>query len=97
MRMLALAAMAAAAAGAAALADERYDRRIDQAAAEIAAARMGSIRGGFGVDEEPVMLKTGETAPPPRAAPVQLPKPPSVWEDGLARAVERKPAASPDL
>ncbi|MBE0692124.1 MAG: hypothetical protein IH590_03340, partial [Aquamicrobium sp.] len=47
MRIHVLAALAAAVmAGSAGAAEDRYDRKLDRAAAEIAAARMGPLRGG---------------------------------------------------
>lgn len=77
-----------------AVADERYDRKLDEAAAEIAAARMGALRGGFQPGERPALLQpAGEKQPSstPQAAA------PGVWHDGLAIAVERKTNVSPEL
>lgn len=48
--------MAATAYGAA---EARVDSRIDEAAREIVAARMGNLRGGFGPDEEPFFVGQG--------------------------------------
>lgn len=36
--------------------DARHDRRLEQAAAEIVASRIGDIRGGFLHDEQPVRI-----------------------------------------
>lgn len=84
--------------GRAGAADARYDRKLAQAAAEIVAGRMGPLRGGFAVDEEPVLF-----APPPpqtmrRPARTELSAPvPGEWRDGLAIAVEKKSGVSPEL
>lgn len=84
--------------GAGNAADARYDRKLAQAAAEIVAGRMGPLRGGFAVDEEPVLF-----APPPpqtmrRPARTELSAPvPGEWRDGLAIAVEKKSGVSPEL
>jgi hypothetical protein len=64
----------------------RYDRKLEEAAMAIVAARMGDIRGGFGFGDKPVIIvvrddvvmgttdmKTAQPAPP----------------EGMARAVER--------
>lgn len=93
MRIHAWAALAAAVLTAgAAVADERYDRKLDEAAAGIAAAKMGSLRGGFAPDERPVLV---DAAPePPRALPAPAP---GEWRDGLAIAVERPSNVSPEL
>ncbi|MCO5156530.1 MAG: hypothetical protein M9945_07210 [Aquamicrobium sp.] len=87
---------AAVLAGGAAMADGRYDRKLDEAAAQIAAAKMGSLRGGFAPDERPLLLK-----PVPRPQRERAERPaapaPGEWRDGLAIAVERKSAVSPEL
>lgn len=99
MRVHALAALAAAVmAGNAGAADERYDRRLDRAAAEIVAARIGQLRGGFAPGASPVLSLTQEEAAPapePRQAVPELR--PGMWRDGLAIAVERKSRVSPEL
>lgn len=97
MRIHVLAALAAAVmAGSAGAAEDRYDRKLDRAAAEIAAARMGPLRGGFAPGERPALLMPQETPALERqeTAPDRRP---GVWHDGLAIAVERKSAASPEL
>ena len=96
LAMLAIAILA----GGNAVADERYDRKLDEAAAQIAAAKMGALRGGFAPDERPLLL---DPAPAPRRdrpakAPVARPDPaPGEWRDGLAIAIERKSSVSPEL
>jgi len=39
-----------------AAAQSRYDRKLEQAAIAIAAAKMGNIRGSFAFDAQPVMI-----------------------------------------
>ena len=111
MRMLAIAPAAAIAiAGAAYAADEAqlYDRRLAQAAAEIVASRMGSLRGAFEVDENAEQLVTVDPAANAGPADATLtararrprtssPPRPGVWQNGLAIAVERKSTVSPEL
>ncbi len=105
MRIHALVMLTAAMlAGGSAVADERYDRKLDEAAAGIVAARMGALRNGFAVDERPVLVRPepsvprvshragGSKAPSVRSAPA-----PGEWRDGLAIAVERRSKASPEL
>lgn len=50
MYRIVLAATALAALTGAALAEPTYDRRIDEAAAQIVAKKIGDIRGGFAYD-----------------------------------------------
>lgn len=79
-------------------ADARYDRKLAQAAAEIVAARMGPLRGGFSIDEEPELFvpQPAETVRRPvRAEPP--PPAPGEWRNGLAIAVEKKSVVSPEL
>jgi hypothetical protein len=67
-------------------ADARYDRNLEQAAIQIAAGKVGSIRGGFTFDVKPLsvivsdQLSTGSL--PQRDT--------SAWRDGLAPAIEGK-------
>lgn len=106
MRKLALAATGAAVLAGAAFAAEEpqsYDRRLAQAAAEIVAARIGDLRGGFGTQEAPVLSMSPDKPAPdklavasPAAHAPALP-PPGVWRNGLAIAVERKSGVSPEL
>lgn len=105
MRIHALVLLTAAMlAGGGAVADERYDRKLDEAAAGIVAARMGALRTGFAADERPALVNptpqparvshraSGSKAPSVRPAPA-----PGEWRDGLAIAVERRSKASPEL
>ncbi|MFD9899746.1 hypothetical protein [Mesorhizobium sp. NPDC059025] len=64
------------------LAEPQYDRVLEQAAIDIVAANIGTLRGGFAYNQVPQMIVVQE-APPPRRAPA----------DGLVPAVER-PSAS---
>ena len=71
-----------------AVAGARYDHRIEQAATQIVAGKIGEIRGGLAFDARPVFvagrdaLPTG-SVPSPTASADTLP-------DGLAPAVEGK-------
>ncbi len=46
-----------------ALAGERYDRKLEQAAMRIVAERIGDIRGGFSYGQKPRLVEAQETAP----------------------------------
>lgn len=67
--------------------EPRYDRKLEEAAVAIVAAKMGDIRGGFAFDAKPMMvvvrdeivMGTTDVGATRRAAP----------PEGLARAVER--------
>lgn len=59
------ATLALAAALTPALAEQRYDRRLEAAAIRIVAAKMGDLRGGFGLDERPVFVAPIGVAPSP--------------------------------
>lgn len=69
----------------------RYDRKLEEAAAAIVAARIGDIRGSFAFGVKPTMvvvrddvvMSTTEIAAPPSAPP-----------EGMARATERRVAPS---
>ncbi|PLP59595.1 hypothetical protein CYK37_09795 [Mesorhizobium loti] len=63
-------------------AEPQYDRVLEQAAIDIVAANIGTLRGGFAYNQVPQMIVV-QDAPPSRRAPA----------DGLVPAVER-PAAS---
>jgi len=84
-------------AGAGAADDRQYDRKLAEAAAEIVAARMGPLRGGFSAGEQPALyvLQPQEVRPVKQPAP--KPPAPGEWRDGLAIAVEKKSRVSPDL
>lgn len=72
-----------------ATAESRYDRKLEEAAMSIVAARMGDIRGGFAFDAKPAMVVVqGDTV---RAAPVEDAARIATSErlpEGLQRAVE---------
>jgi hypothetical protein len=71
-------------------ADMQYDRKLEQAAMDIVAGKIGDIRGGFSFDVQPVsmlfqdQMSTGSI--PQRNARLES----DVWRDGLAPATERK-------
>lgn len=73
----------AAALGAAAQASELYDRSIDRAAMQIVASKIDGLRGAFAYDQEPEMIVSYE-------AMTTNSIPSGVWQDGLARATERR-------
>jgi hypothetical protein len=73
-----------------ALAETRYDRNIDQAAAKIVAGKIGDIRGGFSYDAKPVFVTTIEAAKADPMSTHSIPVRAGQWKDGLAPAVERK-------
>ena len=50
-----------------ALAEQRYDRRLEAAAIRIVASKMGDLRGAFDLDERPVFV-----APIDRSQPTHL-------------------------
>lgn len=65
-------------------AEPRYDRKLEQAAMAIVAARIGDIRGGFALEGRPAMVvaSEGHAEDSRVAAAERLP-------DGLQRAVEK--------
>jgi hypothetical protein len=70
-----------------AVAETRYDHKIEQAAVTIAAGKMGKLRGGFSFNARlvyvtPSALNTGSVADRDRAHTV------GTWRHGLAPAVE---------
>jgi hypothetical protein len=94
MRRLAFALLVVMVFGGDAAADERYDRRLDEAAASIVASRMDHpLRGAFGLGEEPHLERRAEEAMSSRPQGRR----PGVWQGGLAIAVEKRPRASPEL
>lgn len=73
-----------------AIAQTRYDRKLEQAAIDIVVGKIGDIRGGFAFDAKPALVVIPDAAP---AGPVEMRGSYSVldpWQDGLAPAVERK-------
>lgn len=96
MRMLACAVLAAAAtAQVCEAAEDRYDHRLDKAAAEIAASRMGGLRGGFEPGQVPAIVEPADLKPQAPARRERRPAP--VWVDGLAVAIEKQSSVSPEL
>ncbi len=83
--------LAVAMAGSVMAADVRHDERLERAAADIVAERMGTLRGGleFGF--------RAHSIDQPRAPRHPTERRPGVWQDGLAIAIEKKSAASPEL
>ena len=73
-----------------ACADTQYDRKLEQAAIDIVAGKIGDIRGGFSFDVQPVSMISGsdvDRLDPERNASLL---PSDAWRDGLAPAIERK-------
>ncbi len=92
MKSATVCAVAAVALAGPVTAESRYDRKIEEAAMAIVAAKIGNIRGGFAFDARPVMVVVqddvvmGTTmSNAARMGDERLP-------DGLERAVDR-PAA----
>lgn len=81
----------------ASVADERYDRKLAEAAAEIVAARMGPLRGAFAANERPALYVPQPQEVRPVKQPAPKPPVPGEWRNGLAIAVEKKSRVSPDL
>lgn len=74
-----------------AYADMQYDRKLEQAAIDIVAGRIGGIRGGFSFNVQSVSVISGEqmstgSIPQRKFSLLQS----DVWRDGLAPATERK-------
>jgi hypothetical protein len=70
-----------------AMAETRYDRKLEQAVAGIVAGKMGDIRGGFSYKQVPQLV----IVPDAPAAPVEPRKEASGdADDGLMPAVERR-------
>jgi hypothetical protein len=87
----AVCAMAAVALAVPATAENRYDRKLEEAAAAIIASKIGEIRGGFAFGVKPAMVVVRDdvlmsTTDIGAAAPA----PP----EGMARATERRAAPS---
>ena len=67
--------------------DTQHDVRLEQAAADIAASKMGEIRGGFRHDEEPVFVVGAQHSGNEAGSGGHEPETTgSVWKDGLAPA-----------
>jgi hypothetical protein len=93
-KVLILAALAAAF-SMPAFAGNQYDRKLEQAAVEIVAAKMGELRGAFAFDAKPVFV-TVEPEPQRDAtvtgsiAPTTVAAGGTGWQRDLAPAVERR-------
>lgn len=66
-------------------AETRYDRNLEKAAAEIAASKMGGIRGAFSYRQVPQLVVLPDVA----ADPAEPQKKQSASNNGLMPAVER--------
>ena len=64
MKTTIVAALALAASLTAAMAEQRYDRRLEAAAISIAASKMGQLRGGFDADAQPVFVSPIDPSQP---------------------------------
>jgi len=78
-----------------ALAGNQYDRKLEQAAIEIVAAKMGELRGGFAFDAKPVFVVAEPAEPRDRTvtgsiAPAAIAAGGTGWGSDLAPAVERR-------
>ena len=73
-------------------AQSRYDRKLEEAAMAIVAAKVGDIRGGFAFDARPMMVVVQDDivmgTTDMSAAQAAPDKPP----EGMARAIDRKMA-----
>lgn len=67
-------------------AEPRYDHALEEAAARIAAAKMGDIRGGFSFGQRPQFVVTQSASAMKTANDIHTADPP---DDGLLPAVER--------
>ena len=87
MRTLLCGAALLAVIAAPAVAETRYDRKLEQAVVEIVAGKMGNIRGGFSYKQVPQLI----VVPDVPAAPVEPPRKQASGDagDGLVPAVER--------
>ena len=81
---------------ASAASDVRYDTRLATAAAQIAAERVGELRGSFTANDDVEFVATTEKPAQPPVAPRVRPRP-GQWVNGLAIAVEPKRTVSPEL
>ena len=72
-------------------AEDRYDRKLEQAVMDIVAKKMGELRGGFAYDEKPVFVVVQDkmtTGSISTEKTVRLAAP-AAPPEGLMRAVER--------
>ena len=87
MRMLLCGVAFLAVIAAPAVAETRYDRKLEQAVVEIVAGKMGDIRGGFSYKQVPQFV----VVPDVPVVPVEPPRKQASGDagDGLVPAVER--------
>ncbi len=64
MKTTIVAALALGASLTSAMAEQRYDRKLEAAAISIAASKMGDLRGGFEVDTRPVFVSPIDRSQP---------------------------------
>ena len=88
MRTLLCGAALLAVIAAPAVAETRYDRKLEQAVVEIVAGKMGNIRGGFSYKQVPQLV----VVPDAPVVPVEPPRKQASGDagDGLMPAVERQ-------
>jgi len=88
MRMLLCGVAFLAVIAAPAMAETRYDRKLEQAVVEIVAGKMGNIRGGFSYKQVPQLV----VVPDVPVVPVEPPRKQASGDagDGLMPAVERQ-------
>ncbi len=73
-------------------AENRYDRKLEQAAIDIAVAKLGNLRGGLAFDAKGIFITVQDlayTGPAGSRSVTVLVDP---WKEGLAPAVEGKAA-----
>ena len=87
MKKILVAALGLAALPAVALGQPDYDRNLEQAVMAIVAAKIGELRGGFDIGQEPAFVSavTDEAAQP------------GEWRRGLALASDRRVAPAHDF
>lgn len=79
-----------------AAAGTKYDRKLEKAAMDIVASKMGALRGGFSYDAMPVFIMaqdtmtTGSVQTRTASAEEIIPVDLDVWHLGLASSFERK-------
>ncbi|MBL8577426.1 MAG: hypothetical protein JNK47_09390 [Mesorhizobium sp.] len=71
-------------------AQQRYDRKLEEAVMGIVASKMGEIRGGFALDTKPVMIVVQGDTVRSTTEPTATHRPAPA--DGLMPAVEQKQA-----
>lgn len=78
-----------------AFAGTQYDRKLEQAAIEIVAAKMGALRGGFSFDARPAFVSVRSAEQRDQTVtgsivPTAVAEGDREWERDLAPAVERR-------